>query len=285
MLKRPNKGYARMVINHTRFKVLIITSLSLLFFTVSGCGSGGGTDTPVGSPVGGSEVWITTGDIKTTTTLSKDGTGACSASGDWKISSNGYIISCQFNDGTVTLSKTTLSFVGTGETTAMGGDIVGVQKVKFIINASGAYSDGEMSSGSFKITFSNNDPQDSPNNADPPSITSAWLAKRQSGSNVTYTAPVGNYSGTFSGGDSGTWRLTIDKTGHADGTITSTNYKKTTPLYGAHELDNSIHLQDGLDSSTYYKGRLDPRSGSVSGSWKNPNPHIDTTGSFSGSRQ
>jgi hypothetical protein len=216
-------------------------------------------------------------------TLNKDSSGV-KTSGNWVVSSQGDTITCPFKDVTTTVTNASLSFNASGEASVMGTDGV-VQYPKFEITATGTYLLGEVTNGSYKIIFSKNGSKTSASAVLPATITRGWQPKKISGSDVTYVAPEGNYFGTFSGGDSGSWEFEIDQYGHAEGTITSTNYNKTVDFFGTHQLDGSISLQESLNSSTYYNGNINSASGTVSGIWKNPNPNIDTSGSFSGSRQ
>lgn len=266
---------------YMRIRTLIIMIFAFLTLVISGCGSGGSSGSSSGGGNGDpSEVWkdvenLSVGNFTSSTTFSKDSTGTLSVSGDWEISSQGYTISCPFTNGTATITKTTLTINGSGVAKATGGNLAGVQNPTFTISGNATYNVG-VPSGSVTITFANNVI---------PAFTVGWNPTKQSGSGVTYVAPVGNYSGTFSGGDTGTWQFTLDQGGNINGTITSSNYNKTAYLFGTQQMDGSITLQDSLDSSTIYTGSINSISGYVSGTWENPNPHINTSGSFTGSRK
>jgi hypothetical protein len=273
-----------------QFKTFIAFTLLLLTTIIAGCGSD--TSNTATNPVGGNERWVSTynnissvSNVNTDVTLTEDISGKLSASGDWNIVSKGFNISCTLTqeNTTFTLTKNKISITATGEATATGGGNIGTAYLKFKLTATGSYLNGEINNGFFTVTFTK-DSSKSPNAIIPPVMTYGWLAQRQSGSNVTYIAPVGNYSGSFSGGDSGTWTFSVDQYGNIEGKITSNNYKKTTYWFGSHEPDSSIHLQDSLDPSNTYKGTLVFATGAISGTWRNPNPHNDTSGTFSGSR-
>jgi hypothetical protein len=260
-----------------KIKALLICSITFISLFISGCGGGGGGSNGSSST---SEVWATIGNIASSTTISKDAAGTLSSSGDWQLTTpEGYIVSCPFQNGTATVTKTTLTFKGSGVAKATGGSLAA--NPKFDVSVSGSYLNGQITNGSFTITFSSN----GSNGTLPSNLYQNWNAIKQSGGSVTYVAPLGTYFGSFSGGDSGTWQFSINQTGHIEGTITSTGYNKTSEFYGDHQLDGTITLQDGLNSNTIYTGSVNSASGAVSGTWKNANPKIDTSGSFSGSRK
>lgn len=259
-----------------RIRILFILSLSFIALVVSGCGNGGSSNS--GTAVSAGEVWTS---ANTSTTLNKDTAGNVTASGKWEIPYLGYTISGEFVNGTAIVTKTSLTIKGSGAAKVTGTPPIGIKNPTFIITGTGDYVDGAMTSSTFTVDFSGN------GNVIP-EITISWGATRQSSGDITFAPPVGTYSGTFSGGDTGSWQFTLDKTGDAEGTITSANYKKTTYFFGTYDLDgldNSITLSNSLDSSTVYRGKINSITGYVSGTWNNPNPHINTSGSFTGSRQ
>jgi len=264
----------------------------LILVSISSCGSGGDNNeitSPASSITKTEEVWkgsLDDGQISANIAIGKNVDGTFSASGNWQITSNGYVISCPFTDGAATVTQDTLSFNISGEATAMGGTLDGIQYPKFKITANGIYLNGATTSGTYTVTFKENPPKTSPDVVLPsPFSGGLWLTK-QSGAGITYIAPAGTYSGTYSGADMGTWQLVIDEHGKVDGALKSSIYKDTYYLFGNHNIDGSLSMQTRTENgTTYFTGHVNSVSGVISGTWKTPAPGAGNSGSFSGAKE
>ena len=92
---------------------------------------------------------------------------------------------------------------------------------------------------------------------------------------------AGSWSGTYSGGDAGTWNATIDADGIVEGEAFSNNLKQSLPLSGS--IDNSGDFRATVGSATNgatFKGAFTQESSS--GTWENKAYEI--SGSWTGSK-
>jgi hypothetical protein len=263
-----------------------------LIACLAACGSGGGDSGANNNSIVSAvpaEVWrgsLNEGQIAAATTVEKNADGTLSASGDWRINDGEYVISCPFTGGSATVTKNSLTIKGSGEANATGGKLDGFQHPKFNITASGTYLNGVITNGTFTVTFSKNPPKTAADIVLPPSYTGNWFVARQSGGGITYVAPAGAYSGTYSGADSGSWQVTIDENGGAGGRLTSNTFNKSYDFFGNHNMDGSLDLQATTGNGpTYFTGSLDSATGLVSGTWNNPGPKVNKSGLFTGARK
>lgn len=96
-------------------------------------------------------------------------------------------------------------------------------------------------------------------------------------------AAMGDWSGTFEGGDNGTWQMTVDSEGAFSGSFFSTNSQSSNSIDSGFVDDNgamsAVINVNGviLDFSGQVTGN------SASGTWGNPS--INITGTWTGSKQ
>ena len=93
---------------------------------------------------------------------------------------------------------------------------------------------------------------------------------------------AGEYSGTYSGDDYGTWSITADSEGNISGTARSTIYQETYSVFGTTASSGSMTLViGGVSTGATFQGNID-FSGNVQGTWVNS--YSGESGTFSGSR-
>lgn len=102
---------------------------------------------------------------------------------------------------------------------------------------------------------------------------------------TTFSFP-GNWQGTFTGTDSGTWNVQITGSGNITGTGFSNDLQNSFTLQGT-VIDNNFHAEafaaGGASTGAEFDGKV-VTPGSVSGAWVNNN-YTSERGTFSGSLQ
>ena len=92
---------------------------------------------------------------------------------------------------------------------------------------------------------------------------------------------AGQYTGTFSGDDYGTFFVTVDSQGNISGTACSNRYQEEHSISGTTSSSGQIYMVAGnVDTGTTFRGSADS-SGNVLGTWENP--YYGMSGVFSGS--
>jgi hypothetical protein len=103
--------------------------------------------------------------------------------------------------------------------------------------------------------------------------------------NTVNTAFAGNYAGTYSGGDTGTWTLTIASDGSVTGTATNSKSQVVNVLGSF--VSGTIYSGTAGGSATW-TGTLDTSKAPAvfSGTWNNPNATPNpVSGTFTGTKQ
>ncbi|HEX5336856.1 MAG TPA: hypothetical protein VFW53_00285, partial [Gallionella sp.] len=78
----------------------------------------------------------------------------------------------------------------------------------------------------------------------------------------------GDYYGTYDGSDSGTFFVHLDNAGHASGTGQSSTFGISFSIAGDATKDGFIQMSGtGIAGIARFRGRLDIKTGKVSGSW------------------
>lgn len=96
------------------------------------------------------------------------------------------------------------------------------------------------------------------------------------------TEIVGNWSGTFSGGDTGTWDITVSKSGAVTGTGFSTTFQENYTFNGNVNLDGQLNATFGTSSTgATFIGVLNTNS-TGSGTWNNSD--ADLSGTWKGNK-
>lgn len=90
----------------------------------------------------------------------------------------------------------------------------------------------------------------------------------------------GHYSGTFGGGDNGTWQVVVSPSGIVSGSAHSNVYNQNFSVSGSVASNGSATF--GLTGSAAFTGTVN-RSGDVTGTWINTVASL--SGNFSGSKQ
>ena len=91
----------------------------------------------------------------------------------------------------------------------------------------------------------------------------------------------GKYSGTYYGGEEGTWRVTIHGDGYTEGSAHNTVWNEDFDVAGTTSDNGNMALAvGGVSDGTLWQGQIDA-SGRVSGTWSDG----ETGGRFSGQRQ
>ena len=92
---------------------------------------------------------------------------------------------------------------------------------------------------------------------------------------------AGNWSGTYTGGDSGTWTATIDSNGSVEGEALSNNLQQSLPLNGSIDTSGDFRATVGsaMNGATF-KGAFASDQGS--GTWENSTDQI--SGSWTGTK-
>ncbi len=94
---------------------------------------------------------------------------------------------------------------------------------------------------------------------------------------------AGDYYGTYSGSDSGTFYVHLDKAGHASGSGLSNSYGISFAITGEAAGDGRIQMSgSGIAGQAKFNGKLDMQSGKISGSWLAANVG---NGTFSGQHE
>lgn len=93
-------------------------------------------------------------------------------------------------------------------------------------------------------------------------------------------AYAGQWSGTYSGGDSGTFSVTISNSGGVSGTGYSTIHNVNFVLNGAVNSDGSFNAGD-VSTGAAFNGMIEEDA--VSGNWTNAN--LGISGTFVGQRE
>ena len=93
---------------------------------------------------------------------------------------------------------------------------------------------------------------------------------------------AGQYTGTFSGGDYGTFSVTVDSQGNISGTAWSNRYEEQYSISGTISSSGQIYMVAGhVDTGTIFQGSADS-SGNVQGTWENS--YYSISGVFSGTK-
>lgn len=94
---------------------------------------------------------------------------------------------------------------------------------------------------------------------------------------------AGDYYGTYAGSDSGTFYVYLDKAGHASGSGLSNSYGISFAITGEAAGDGRIQMfGSGIAGQAKFNGRLDMKSGKISGNWLAANVG---SGTFSGQHE
>lgn len=95
---------------------------------------------------------------------------------------------------------------------------------------------------------------------------------------------AGNYNGTFSGGNNGTWSITIDESGNVTGSSSVNRIGQqnsvSEPLSGRVQSDGAL-LMSVVDGTRSFTGVV-TLSGDISGTWENTSPA--ESGTFTGEK-
>ena len=92
---------------------------------------------------------------------------------------------------------------------------------------------------------------------------------------------AGEWSGTYSGGDRGTWNATIGETGTVSGEAFSNNSQQSLPLTGTIATDGEFRATAGTaENGATFSGTF--TVGSSSGTWENTAAQV--SGTWTGSR-
>ena len=102
-------------------------------------------------------------------------------------------------------------------------------------------------------------------------------------SSVAENPFAGNYSGTFSGGDTGTWSMKVASNGGINGRARSTVDGNSSTISGSLNNDGrfTAAVGGGTSDGSTWSGRAS-LDGSISGTWKSTIWNL--SGSFSGNR-
>lgn len=93
---------------------------------------------------------------------------------------------------------------------------------------------------------------------------------------------MGDWAGTFSGGDHGTWEMAVDKDGKFSGDVFSENGQTSYPLTGA--IDDNGIMTAVIDINGVTLDFTGKQSGDqASGEWGNPSLNI--TGTWTGTKK
>ncbi|MBN1832244.1 MAG: hypothetical protein JW896_09050 [Deltaproteobacteria bacterium] len=93
---------------------------------------------------------------------------------------------------------------------------------------------------------------------------------------------AGNYSGTYSGDDYGTWTAVIDSQGYISGSYYSQQFIRTVSISGSVNASGALTMATGGTSSgATFVGQI-YSSGNVQGTWDNP--YDNYSGTFTGSK-
>ena len=99
----------------------------------------------------------------------------------------------------------------------------------------------------------------------------------QNGDNCEF---AGQYTGTFSGDDYGTFSIAVDSQGNISGTAWSNKYQEQYYISGTISSSGQIYMVAGnVDTGATFRGSADS-SGNVQGTWENP--YDGDSGVFSG---
>ena len=87
---------------------------------------------------------------------------------------------------------------------------------------------------------------------------------------------AGEWSGTFSGGDSGTWNATVGETGTVSGEAFSNNAQQSFPLTGTIDTDGAFRATVGTaENGATFSGTF--TEDSSSGTWENTAAQVSGT--------
>ncbi|NQX84851.1 MAG: hypothetical protein HRT67_02920 [Flavobacteriaceae bacterium] len=93
---------------------------------------------------------------------------------------------------------------------------------------------------------------------------------------------VGNWSGTFSGEDTGTWNINVSESGEVTGTGFSTTFQENYIFEGSVNLDGQLNATVGTSSTgATFVGVLNT-NGTGSGTWNNSD--ADLSGNWEGNK-
>ena len=93
---------------------------------------------------------------------------------------------------------------------------------------------------------------------------------------------AGQYTGTFSGDDYGTFSIAVDSQGNISGTAWSNKYQEQYSISGTISSSGQIYMVAGnVDTGATFRGSADS-SGNVQGTWENP--YDGDSGVFSGAK-
>ena len=93
---------------------------------------------------------------------------------------------------------------------------------------------------------------------------------------------VGNWSGTFSGGDTGTWNINVSESGAVTGSGFSTTFQENYTFEGNVNLDGQLNATFGTSSTgATFIGVLNT-NGTGSGTWNNSD--ADLSGNWEGDK-
>lgn len=95
---------------------------------------------------------------------------------------------------------------------------------------------------------------------------------------------MGNWEGTFDGGDDGTWAMTVDKAGALTGTFYSNNSMETYSYTGNVDSKGAITADISVNGVTLdFSGQASADAKTASGTWGNPS--IPITGTWTGAKK
>jgi hypothetical protein len=93
---------------------------------------------------------------------------------------------------------------------------------------------------------------------------------------------AGQYTGTFSGDDYGTFSVTVDSQGNISGTAWSNRYEEQYSISGTISSSGQIYMVAGnVDTGATFQGSADS-SGNMQGTWEDP--YYGNSGVFSGTK-
>ena len=104
------------------------------------------------------------------------------------------------------------------------------------------------------------------------------------GSSQTLSAEiVGDWSGSFSGGDSGTWNITVSQSGTVTGSGFSTTFQENYTFEGNVDFDGQLNATVGTSSTGAIFTGLLSTDGTGVGTWTNTDEGLN--GSWEGNKQ
>jgi hypothetical protein len=102
-------------------------------------------------------------------------------------------------------------------------------------------------------------------------------------SDCTVNIFAGNYRGTYSGQEFGTFTVTVSASGQVTGTTASTTFGVTNPVSGTLESTGQLSLTVGTSGAATFTGTVSS-NGLVSGAWKYSGAAASSGNTFSGNK-